>query len=50
MAPCPINATNQLPGNIGTGINNEAAAKSEKKATAIMPFTFVSAPYHTFTF
>ena len=50
MAPCPINATNQLPGNIGTGINNEAAAKIEKKANTIMPFTFISASYHTFMF
>jgi hypothetical protein len=45
-----ISPQNQLPVNMGTGIKSRDAAKSEKKANAIMSFTFICPHVKNFGF
>ena len=46
--PCPIIEQNQLPGNMGVGINSEATAKIEKNAIIINPLMYIQTPYSTY--
>lgn len=47
-APGPIAAQNQLPGNMGVGINSEATAKIEKNAIIINPLMYIQTPYSNY--
>jgi hypothetical protein len=48
MAPGPIAAQNQLPGNMGVGINSDATAKMEKNAIIINPLMYIQTPYSNY--